>query len=479
MADRFALQLNDHAVRRPGVSALLSDSRELSYLALRDAVKVMCAQLDEGGVSARSVVGVSIDDEIVHMIVSLAALATGCAQVVLPTYDNTEIRSELARRAGVTQVVCNDDRMRLEGIGSLLLKSPVYDGMREEPLAATESPGYLYLQTAGTTGRPNLVPLSEEQLGLQASRHSEYRDERLLRLASVEYNNSKRHRLYCLWNGGTNIFRPRGELSVPGYCAEQRVTCLDISRMHAAELIRSGMGQMPATVKIRTGGSSIPIDMRRDLESSVTRNLYVRYATTECGAIAMAGPGEHDDDEPVGKPIAGVELQIVENDVPLPFGTSGNIRLRAPGIATGYLEASPSTARRFRDGWFYPGDVGTLREDGQLLVHGRADDMINLNGINIFPMEIERALERHPAVKVAAAVPLESAAHGQIPVVAVELRDGAEVSATELQRYSRETLGLHAPRRVMILERGLPRTPQGKIIKRSIAALFLRRKAKP
>ena len=65
-----------------------------------------------------------------------------------------------------------------------------------------------------------------------------------------------------------------------------------------------------------------------------------------------------------------------------------------------------------------------LRGDGQLIVQGRRDDMIVLNGLNIFPAEIERVLERHPAVAEAAALPLASPVHGQIPVAAVVLRPG-------------------------------------------------------
>ena len=78
--------------------------------------------------------------------------------------------------------------------------------------------------------------------------------------------------------------------------------------------------------------------------------------------------------------------------------------------------------------------MGLIRADGQLVVKGRADDMMILNGVNIFPVEIERVLERHPAVRVAAALPIASQVHGQIPVAAVELRDGHVATAMELQK---------------------------------------------
>ena len=126
---------------------------------------------------------------------------------------------------------------------------------------------------------------------------------------------------------------------------------------------------------------------------------------------------------------------------------------------------------RFRDGWFYPGDVGTLRRDGQLIVQGRRDDMIVLNGLNIFPAEIERVLEGHPAVVEAAALPLPSMVHGQIPVAAVVLRAGEGVTGAELRRYCHQHLGLRTPRRVLVLAQ-LPKNSQGKTVRRDLVAAF-------
>lgn len=97
--------------------------------------------------------------------------------------------------------------------------------------------------------------------------------------------------------------------------------------------------------------------------------------------------------------------------------------------------------------------------------------MIILNGLNIAPAEIERVLERHPAVAAAAALPMQSRVHGQIPVAAVELHAGAEISPMQLQVYSREHLALRAPRRIVILGK-LPRNSQGKILKREISEAF-------
>jgi long-chain acyl-CoA synthetase len=186
----------------------------------------------------------------------------------------------------------------------------------------------------------------------------------------------------------------------------------------------------------------------------------------------MAGPAEHDADEVAGRLSPGVEVEVVdESGRPVAQGARGQIRIRTQGMAIGYLNAPAETAKRFVDGWFVPGDIAWFRADGQLVIAGRSDDMMILNGLNIFPKEIERALELHPAVRAAAALSLDSPVHGQIPVAAVQLEAGADIDALDLQTYAREQLGLRAPRRIIIVP-SLPRASDGKLHHRALLASF-------
>jgi long-chain acyl-CoA synthetase len=452
----FLIQLAAHGRN----VAVVTDALEFDYEELVRRVRARANDFERELVGPGSVVGLEIADEVEHLVASLALIAVGACHITRTAHDPADAKELLCARVRATHVVTAN------GVAS----------RRDVQAPPTGAEGAVYLKTSGTTGDMNIIAFTATQFTQQAQRHPEYVSERLLRLASIEHNNSKRHRLYCAIMGGTNVFRPSGEFDVADYCARHRVTCLDISRMHASDLAaQGGIGRFNG-VKLRTGGSAVPIDVRRAIEQRVTPLLYVRYASTESGAIAMAGPGEHDEAESVGRPLPGVELEIVDaaNRV-LAAGESGRIRLRAPGVATGYLDGGEQTASRFRDGWFWPGDVGMLRSDGSLIVQGRQDDMMILNGINIFPGEIERVLERHPAVSVAAALPLTSTVHGQIPVAAVELVEAATVTPAELQRFARQHLALRAPRRVMILPT-LPRNSQGKILRREIALAFERGK---
>jgi len=469
---QFLHRLRELAHQCPGHPAVCDARGEWDYAVLLSRVEAACTHLRRQGVGPAAVVGLALDDEAEHLVATLALLACGARQVVLATHDPAAVHQELAKRLAISHVLAR------KGAGTLQAAAqvdwpPTVDPSESSHGSAPIVPatGSLVLKTSGTTGSSNLVAFDEVQIAAQAARHADYGAERLLRMASIEHNNSKRHRLYCVWAGGTNVFRP-ARVEVVDFVLSQRVTCLDISRMHAADLAESPEAHRLGGIKLRTGGSAVPIGVRRAILSGVTRHLYVRYAASECGAIAMALPTDHDADESSGQALPGVELQVVGPDGrALPPGETGEIRLRALGMATGYVDNPAQSALRFRDGWFYPGDMGMLRRDGQIIVQARRDDMIVLNGLNIFPAEIERVLEGHPAVVEAAALPLPSLVHGQIPVAAVVLRAGEDVTGAELRRYCHQHLGLRTPRRVLVLAQ-LPKNSQGKTVRRGLVAAF-------
>jgi acyl-CoA synthetase (AMP-forming)/AMP-acid ligase II len=467
----FFSQLQQHAARDREAIALVTDTQSVTYSELAVLVERVAGRLSEFNIRPGSLVGVSLRDEPEHLIVSLGILALGASQVCLATHDPLPVRHRLAGRLGVTHVIATQREPEL--VGPMFIKSgkSLLSTEATTPCIPEKSNASLFLKTSGTTGDINIVAFSESEIGEQARRHIDYSNERLLRLTSIEHNNSKRHRLYSIWVGGTNVFRPAGAMDIAEFCRKHSVTCLDISRMHASDLVSSGNVAGLDRIKIRTGGSAIPVDIRTAMLEKVTRHLYVRYAATECGTIAIAGPGEHEVPDCVGQPAEGVKLQIVNKGVPVPAGETGEIRLQAPGMARGYVDSPEESEKRFREGWFYPGDMGVLSQDGSLVVLGRKDDMMNLNGLNIFPTEIESVLERYPGVSVAAALPLPSRVHGQIPVAAVELQPGIELSSTELEKYCRPHLGLRTPRRIVIMDH-LPRNSQGKILKREISRMF-------
>lgn len=457
---------------------MVSATVELDYTQLARRVTAGAGFLRARGIDHRATVGVAIRDEVEHLVATLSLLALGSRQIALASYESPATRDDLARRVGLTHRLTDwlthplhPDIDGVDGDGPGAWQDIAWGDSGQLPGAPAppaEAPGQaeatVFLRTSGTTAKPNIIGFGERDLALQADSNREYAADRLLRLASIEHNNSRRHRLYCVWNGGTNVFFDSRQADLVAFMLEKHVTCLYLSRVHAEGLADLKDADRLRDVRVLISGSAIPLRTRKALEARVTPRVFVRYGATETGVITAAGPDEQGGENDCGRPLAPVAVRITDAEGrDLPAGQTGLIGVRTPGMATGYLDNPAQTAERFRGGWFFPGDLGLLDGDGRLTVLGRQDAMIIMNGLNIFPREIETVLESHPAVRTAVAFPLASRIHGQIPVAAVELVDEAQLQGAELLAWARPRLGLKCPRRIACVA-GLPRNSQGKVL---------------
>ena len=194
------------------------------------------------------------------------------------------------------------------------------------------------------------------------------------------------------------------------------------------------------------------------------------YSSTEGGGISYL-TGEdaaHPDREAsVGRPVFAVDVECVdEMHRPLPPGEVGRIRYRGPAVATGFWNDTDASAEAFRDGWYYPGDLGMRDAQGFLYLNGRVKDMIIRGGINIYPGDIEAALQLHPAVVEAAVVGWPSREFNE-EVAAFVIANGA-IDAHELRELCRSRLASYkVPREVFVVPE-LPRNSLGKIVKAAL-----------
>jgi acyl-CoA synthetase (AMP-forming)/AMP-acid ligase II len=244
-------------------------------------------------------------------------------------------------------------------------------------------------------------------------------------------------------------------------------------------LLRTLMNDPAASPALRqlsvllVSSSTVSQSLREDVLRQVTPGLYVMYGSNEMPTLAVAaGMAAARTRDTVGYPIPRGELQIVDdNGRPVPPGTVGQIRARNEGMIDSYIDDPEADRTFFKDGWFYPGDLACWSPDGQVIFRGRADDLMIIDGINIFPMEIENCLQDHPGVVEAVAFPLRSERGGDTPAAAVRVR--AEVTPAELIGYAKERLGVRHPRRVMIVD-DFPRNEMGKPLRHELAAAMTR-----
>ena len=460
--------------------------REVGYPELNRAVEACAAWLSRRGCAASEIVGITVADEYVHTVASLALLVLGVPQACLPSRDPASMRLHLAQRIGVARVVVTDPALALRGPETLLLPQDILGTpARGDPCATLdadpESPS-VYFASSGTTGEAKIFALSQRDMAWRAERIADSEritsGYRALTLVSVEETPGKTKRLHTLYLGKTAVLPGRSTsrvVSPQQLCERFGVTCLELGVLALSSVVtdRSHDHRFPHCTTVYASGSRVPLSLRQSFRGRFDTPLHVHYGAREFGRISSTYPGSDSETvESVGTPVPWIELEIVDGaGTPLAPGEVGELRVRSECMTHEYYRDPAATARHFRHGWFYPGDFASLTGAGALCLHGRSDDMMNLNSIKIFPAEIERVLEEHPAVKAAAVFARPSQAHGDIPLAAVELHESAAVNVDELMARARERLGVRAPRRIFVVD-ALPRSAAGKVLRRELAGLL-------
>ena len=195
------------------------------------------------------------------------------------------------------------------------------------------------------------------------------------------------------------------------------------------------------------------------------------YGMTETASIAFLASLDDPLDEAistVGYPVDELEVLIEDESTtqPLPAGEVGALLLRGPSIMTHYFDKPEETAKaKAPDGWFRTGDLASLDGAGRLSFHGRQSDQLRVGGEMVDPVEIETALQSHPAVERAAVAGVANERLGQLPYAWVQLNPGADCDPATLVDYVTPRLAwFKRPRRVILVE-SFPTTPSGKIQK--------------
>jgi long-chain acyl-CoA synthetase len=183
------------------------------------------------------------------------------------------------------------------------------------------------------------------------------------------------------------------------------------------------------------------------------------YGLTETAPIVTLNHPLRAKRGAVGKPISGVEIKIADD---------GEILVRGDNVTGGYYKAPEETRAAFQDGWFHTGDIGELDADGQLLIRGRKKEMIvTPEGLNVFPEDVERALNEQPGVKDSAVVgaPLAGSTAERVQAVLL-LAPGTDADA--VMRNANARLADHQKIRAAAVWSGteLPRTDGTRKLKR-------------
>ena len=416
------------------------------------------------------------------------ALAAGAVVVPLNNFLKPDEVSFILADAGIDLLIT--DTTMAEGVAKLTATRPQLQSFLVEDLARLTSAGgsspfperhgtdlAVIIYTSGTTGRPKGAMLSHGNL-----------------LANV---NSCRQVLSAVEHDRFVVLLPmfHSFMLCVGVCLPLLVggSMVLVRSLHPAKNILLEILQRQATILpaipqfFRTlasaplppdfplricisGGAPLPAEILREFNAKMPMPLLEGYGLSEASPVVsmnpLAGPWK---DGSIGVPIPDVEVTVQDDagNVLSPHQT-GEICVRGPNVMQGYWNQPEETARTLRNGWLLTGDIGHCDADGFFYITDRKKDMLLVNGINVYPREIEEVIYQYPGVKEAAVIGVPDARRGEQPVAYVAAKEGATLEEKALTVFVRERLADYkVPKRVVFMP-ALPRNATGKILKTAL-----------
>ncbi len=222
-----------------------------------------------------------------------------------------------------------------------------------------------------------------------------------------------------------------------------------------------------------SGGAPLPGGLAIEAMDLLGDKIYNFYGATETGLVTLASPADlRAAPGTIGTAIPGNDIRLVDDQGrDVPTGTVGELYARNSMLVDGYHADKEATRSSMLGGYFSVGDLARKDNRGRYHIEGRKRDMIISGGVNVYPAEVEAAIEAHPAVAEVAVVGVPDREWGERVRAFVVKRRGLEVGDDELKAHCRARLaGPKVPRDFVFLE-GLPRNPTGKILKRELKTM--------
>jgi acyl-CoA synthetase (AMP-forming)/AMP-acid ligase II len=416
----------------------------------------------------------------------LGALRAGAVVVLAnPGYTAAELGHLAADSGAVLAFADTEPGRRLAGLGTGLQIADAAE-VPADVRPATEVPAgpddvALLAYTSGTTGKPKGVPLTHRQVTVSIrAAMAAWRwqaDDALVHALPLYHQHGLGGVHAALIAGGTVHIRSKFSADA----LVQTAAGTRASVLFAVPTIYQALADSPTALAGGLRGLRLAVCGSAPLSPSLAGRLpavlgrlpLVRYGTTESG-LNVSNPVADPRGDTIGVPLPGMLVRIGTGDGSADGladpGADGEIQLRGPHVFSGYWDDTADSRAAFTpDGWFRTGDIGTVDPaTGHLVIRGRTKEMIISGGLNVYPREVEIALERHPSVAEAAVAGVPDERWGERVTAWVVVRDGHEFDDAALIAHTRTLLAAYkCPKRVFRLA-ALPRNQLGKIVRSAL-----------
>ena len=228
-------------------------------------------------------------------------------------------------------------------------------------------------------------------------------------------------------------------------------------------------GPLPLRVCV-SGAAPLPGQVLKEFEDKFHIPLIEGYGLSEASPVVTKNPlkGIRKAGS-IGIPVTDVEVSV-QDEAGQQLGPNevGEICVRGGNVMQGYWNQPEETAKAIRDGWLLTGDIGYRDTDGYYFITDRKKDMLLVNGINVYPREIEEILYQYPGVKEAAVIGKPDPRKGEQPIAFVAANEGTALEEKELQQFVRSRLADYKVPRKVLLVPALPRNATGKVLKTAL-----------
>jgi malonyl-CoA/methylmalonyl-CoA synthetase len=463
------------------------DGSELSYAALEERTASLAARLAGLGVAPGDRVAVQAEKSVEGLLLYLATLRAGAVHLPLnPAYTAAEVRyfiedskpalfvgdPERGAGAGRTETLADltAGALRAQGRFEDVERSP-------DDLAAI-------LYTSGTTGRSKGAMLTHANLASNAETLREAwrftAEDRLLHALPIFHT----HGLFVATNvtllaGGSMLFLPVFDAEEIVRLLPRATAMMGVPTFYTRLLARPDFTrELVRHMRLFVSGSApLSAETHREFEARTGHAILERYGMTETNmntSNPYDGPRAAGS---VGPPLPGVEIRIADpaTGAALPDGEVGMIEIRGPNVCKGYWGMPDKTAEAFReDGYFISGDLGVIDEAGYVRIVGREKDLVITGGLNVYPAEVEAAIEAIPGVAECAVIGVPHPDFGEAVVAIVIARPDAELKEGAILGALAESLAsFKRPKRLFPVD-ALPRNAMGKVQKNLLRDRYAR-----
>jgi malonyl-CoA/methylmalonyl-CoA synthetase len=469
--------------------AITDDGERVSYADAAQQAALLAGCLQALGARPGDRVTVQVEKSLPNLYLYLACLRAGLVYQPLNTaYRSAELRYFLENAEPVI-VVCDpagEDTVKpllprsvrqlltlaVDGSGSLATAASEASP-QPEPVERAGADLAALLYSSGTTGRPKGIMLTHDNLRSSAAVLVESwgftASDRLLHALPIYHVHGLFVALGCVLQSGASMLW---------------LNRFDVSQVIAALPECSVMMGVPTYYTRLLGSSEFNADhcsgMRLFISGSAPllpetfdafrertgHTILERYGMTET-SMNTSNPlhGERRRGT-VGPALPGVELRVVdEQGASLPAGQPGDLQVKGANVFAGYWRLPEKTAEDFTDdGFFNTGDKASIDSDGYVTIVGRAKDMIITGGLNVYPREVELALDEMPGVTESAVIGVPDADFGEAVVAVVVGTDQAPDATAVIEQLREQLANFKVPKRVHFVE-SLPRNAMGKVQK--------------